>query len=287
LSSVLKTIDRLNFAVVKLTALHQNRILGHATGFFFFGLFGGRPNHWLVTNWHVVSGRNAEDPERILNASRLQPTHLRLQLVIKDDDPEYAKRPEAKILLHEQILGLYDQDGRALWYQHQLKNEVDIAVMNTGGLFGRHEIVGINELPHRDIAVEIGNEVFILGYPLGFTHFVETPIWKRGSIASEPNLETPESKGRVVIDATTRSGMSGAPVVMRCKTHYLSEKGEIVQHPNAFRWIGVYASRPALDLPDGALPEDRTAELGYIYKMSRVSEIVMNGVRGPDGGCWP
>jgi hypothetical protein len=59
------------------------------------------------------------------------------------------------------------------------------------------------------MAIEIGNEVFILGYPLGFTHFVNTPIWKRGSIASEPHIETAETKFRVVIDATTRGGMSG------------------------------------------------------------------------------
>src|SRR5271166_3805241 len=87
------------------------------------------------------------------------------------------------------------------------------------------------------MAIQIGNQVFILGYPLGFQHFIETPIWKSGVIASEPNLETPESRNRVVIDATTRQGMSGSPVIMRQKTHYLSERGNIIRHPNATRFI--------------------------------------------------
>jgi hypothetical protein len=67
------------------------------------------------------------------------------------------------------------------------------------------------------MAIQIGNPIFILGYPLGFSHFINTPIWKRGSITSEPHIETAESGLKVVIDATTRQGMSGAPVIMREK----------------------------------------------------------------------
>ena len=87
---------------------------------------------------------------------------------------------------------LYDAEGKAVWYQHYKKNEIDIAVIHVGSLLSdRYRATGINDVTRQnDMAIQIGNEVFVLGYPLGFTHFINTPIWKRGSIASEPHAET-------------------------------------------------------------------------------------------------
>src|SRR5262249_45564785 len=141
-------------------------------------------------------------------------------------------------------------------------------------------ITGINEHETaRDMSIQLGNRVLILGYPLGLSHFVGTPIWKAGTIASEPHLETPDSKGRVVIDATTRQGMSGAPVFMREKTHYLSEEGLIKKCANATRWIGIYASRPPIRAVAMQEDEDRRPEIGYFYKSGSVFEVIMKGSR--------
>jgi hypothetical protein len=178
----------------------------------------------------------------------------------------------------------------AEWTQHAEKNKIDVAVINTsaGHLADRFHLIGINEYPIKpDMKIEVGNEVFILGYPLGFTHFMNTPIWKRGSIASEPHLETPEARKRVVIDATTRQGMSGSPVVMRAKTHYIAESGEIKTQANATRWLGIYASRPALPPVVTIADEDRRAEVGFFYKMGCVHEAIEKGVRGPAFGELP
>jgi hypothetical protein len=122
--------------------------------------------------------------------------------------------PTHQILFQEQIVKLYNDAGEATWNQNSLKNEIDIAVIHAPGQFERFEITGVN-VENQDIPIEIGSDVFILGYPLGFSHFMGTPIWKRGSIASEPHLMTQDSKRRVVLDATTRMGMSGGPVIMR------------------------------------------------------------------------
>lgn len=241
-----------------------------------------------MTNWHVLAGRNADQLEQVLHSKGALPNRIRVQLPLRFDQPEYLSR-SAEILFQDQFLSLYDQEGRALWYQHVRKNEVDVAVINLGrNIAGRFYLVGINEVRAcNDMAIEIGNEVFILGYPLGFTHFVNTPIWKRGSIASEPYIETVETKFRVVIDATTRGGMSGAPVIMRAKTHYLDDSGKVIKSANATRWIGIYASRPNIAPGGNALDEDRRAEVGYFYKNGWVAEIIMAGVRGPDFNMMP
>jgi Trypsin-like peptidase domain len=191
--------------------------------------------------------------------------------------------------MQDQVMELYDAEGKAVWFQHTRKNDIDVAVINVGTLLlNRYRSTSINDVAtQNDMRVEIGNEVFILGYPLGFTHFINAPIWKRGSIASEPNLETPVTKFRVVIDATTRQGMSGGPVIMRAKTHYVSESGQITAHINATRWIGINASRPDLPAASGANDDDRRAEIGFFYKAGSVIEVIREGVRGPDFGSLP
>ena len=59
-----------------------------------------------------------------------------------------------------------------------MKNEIDVAVINCAGWVNtdRFYVVGANEVQQDDMAVEVGNDVFILGYPLGFSRFLETPI---------------------------------------------------------------------------------------------------------------
>jgi hypothetical protein len=53
-------------------------------------------------------------------------------------------------------------------------------------------------------------DCFILGFPEGMIGAANTPIWKRGSIASEPYQQHP-----YLVDSATRKGMSGAPVIAR------------------------------------------------------------------------
>jgi hypothetical protein len=280
--------DPLNFAVVQIEPFFNNIKLGDATGFFHSGIFNGKRNFWLVTNWHVLTGRNAADPAKILHPMGSIPNRLRLSLIIKRDQPEYENYPDSQLLFQEQFIELYDQSGQALWYQHEKRNTFDVGIMNASVFVNRFHIEGVNDLSNaNDMVVEIGNNVFILGYPLGFSHFIRTPVWKRGSIASEPHLETPETAGQCVIDATTRQGMSGSPVIMREKTHYLSESGHIKKLANATRWIGIYASRPNIHNASNLIEEDRRAEVGYFYKASCVYQSIVNGIRAPSFGDVP
>jgi hypothetical protein len=270
---VTNDLDKLTFSVVRLDALFDDQPLSHATGFYYYGFTDNKPTYWLVTNWHVFSGR---DPETLksLSSTVALPNRLRLNVPLSKSSPLRAGRTET-FLFQEQTLEIYDGAGQAVWYQHKERgSHADVAVANLGGAaFGHWDIVGINQIASQnDMKIEIGNDVHVLGYPLGFSHFMNTPVWKKGSIASEPHMETSESRGRIIIDATTREGMSGSPVVMRAKTHYISEDGSIKAHPNATRLIGVYASRPILG----------KAEIGYVYKSGLIEEVIKDGIRGPN-----
>ena len=292
---IIRQLDPLHFTTVRLEPLYDNMKLGDATGFFFEAVADGKPNFWLVTNWHVFSGRSAIDPTKVLHSKGSLPNKLRLSLILKPDQSEYSalQKPEPQFLKQEQIIDLYEHDRSAVWHQHPLKNFCDVGVIRMPPWMGsRFLINGINSVARQnDMAIAIGNNIFILGYPLGFSHFADTPIWKRGCIASEPHLEMAEETatfgGRIIIDATTRQGMSGSPVIMREKTHYLTEKGEIRPHINATRWIGIYSSRPNMTGSADLLEEDRRAEIGYVYKSGSVYKAITDGIRGPQLGELP
>jgi hypothetical protein len=278
--------DPLNFTAVRLRSYYNDLHLSDATGFFYAGTLDGEPNIWLATNWHVLAGRNADKPHQALHTDGCIPNRLRLNLILKRNQPEYDTALPGALLFQEQFIELYEPNGQASWTQHAEGAVFDVGIVNLKGLVGRFEMPGINHTAREnDMSIQLGNQIFILGYPLGYTHFIETPIWKHGIISSEPNLETPEGKNRVVIDATTRQGMSGAPVIMREKTHYLSEKGSIVSHPNATRFVGIYASRP--DIPQGNLFDAARAEIGFFYKSGCVHDAIVGGGRGPHYGELP
>jgi hypothetical protein len=278
----IKSIDILSFCVVPITPFFNDVELSSATGFFYSLVVDGTPTLWLVSNWHVFSGRQIGPPNKALMLNGAIPNRIRFQVM--------KALPGNIVQVHHQFANLYDADDKAFWRQHQSKSDVDIAGLNLGRGLDGFAVGGINENARYDMKIEIGNDVFVLGYPLGFSHFISTPIWKRGSIASEPHAETPESRNRIMIDATTRSGMSGSPVIMREKTHYVSESGQVMQHVNASRFIGVYSSRPAFagksaSAIDGI--EDRRTELGYVYKAGCIEQIIREGIPGPEYGVLP
>ena len=74
-------------------------------------------------------------------------------------------------------------------FVHPARN-VDIAVIPLVLSENQRALVNLypmNEITVTGLAVYIGMDVFILGYPFGAGP-PAYPIWKRGSIASEPDL---------------------------------------------------------------------------------------------------
>ena len=89
---LLDRVDPISFTVVRLRTAFNDVQLGPATGFFYSGFIDNKPTHWLVTNWHVLSGRNSENPLRTLHTQGALPNRLSMSLVLKADQPEYRAR---------------------------------------------------------------------------------------------------------------------------------------------------------------------------------------------------
>jgi hypothetical protein len=78
----------------------------------------------------------------------------------------------------------------------------------------------INNMGSPDLLVGIGMDVFVLGYPFG-PGKTGLPVWKRGSIASEPDL-VPQVENYLLVDTASRPGMSGSPVILRTYGTHMS-----------------------------------------------------------------
>jgi hypothetical protein len=277
---VLETADRLNFSVFRAQAMFNDHILSRGTAFFFGGLVNDTPTLWLVSNWHFFSGRDVNPPYRPLDQDGDFPNRVQIYL------PRRALQPHpdgAAVVVEGLSVGLYDENNNALWLRHPLNHLVDVAVVNLGRTFPDHFVYAANEVANTyDMSINVGDEVFILGYPFDFTYFVNTPIWKRGAIASEPHLgETGGRENTFIVDATTRDGMSGAPVILRAKTNYIAENGDVKRCTIANRFIGVYASRPRFTDQQGQV---EYAEIGYVYRSGVIEQIISSGQRGSNYG---
>jgi hypothetical protein len=279
-----------SLAVSKLELFFHDIPLGPATGF----IYKYGQSIALVSNWHVFSGVNPLTGN-IRNTDGLCPDRVRFTLKLFD-----LKTGEAHFRGEEVLLV---DNQQALWWQHQgytdqngLSKIVDIGVLVLDERIGDFESIKdtIVSLPAialvsggptaQDMRVESGYarvaaEVFILGYPEGLSMQGVMPVWKRGSIASEPLFNVMDQAPAFLVDAATRGGMSGSPV--------LSFGDEITDdsgHPvpvdglQGEPWlIGVYAGR------EGVTGEEMDMTLGRVWHRRLLDEIFYDQVPGQTG----
>jgi hypothetical protein len=110
-------------------------------------------------------------------------------------------------------MDIRDANNAPLWLVHpKHKNQVDVVAVPIQN-YSDVDMYAINQLPQIDLLVQIGSDVFILGFPFGIGPG-GFPIWKRGSIASEPDLSG-ITQVHIFVDTASRPGMSGSPVIRR------------------------------------------------------------------------
>jgi hypothetical protein len=120
----------------------------------------------------------------------------------------------------------------------------------------------------------IGMDAFILGFPKGIAHQQLLPIWKRGSIATEPEIPREDDLPVFLVDTATREGMSGAPVLLRSFSGYGKADGSSVLGTGPFtRFIGIYSGRFGAD-------DELAVQLGRVWHRSVIDELLANGVPG-------
>jgi hypothetical protein len=113
-----------------------------------------------------------------------------------------------------------------------------------------------------DVLVQPAMTVSIIGYPLGLTAHGAWPIWKTGHIASEPDLDYNDMPC-FLVDATTREGMSGSPVVLRFWGGYPKRDGSKTIGGSVTSFLGIYSGRIHKD-----------SEIGLVWRPRVIGEIL-------------
>jgi hypothetical protein len=242
-------IDPLSARPLYLIQVNESQVLGTATGF----VVQKGSNYYLITNWHVVSGRHPET-NQIQNQLGLTPDAILIWHHGKQLG-SWVKKREA----------LYDEKGNRRWFEHKKGKSVDVIALPLQDTGNDATLYPFDlSLAETDMLPEVAMPVSIIGFPLGFTSAGFFPIWKTGHIASEPNLDY-QGEPLFLIDATTRGGMSGSPVVLRLSGGYKKKDGSAIMSSSGHRtlFLGVYSGR---------LPRD--SEIGRVWRPRLINEIL-------------
>ncbi|MDF2118287.1 serine protease [Roseiarcaceae bacterium H3SJ34-1] len=251
----LAKIDNYSFTAIPIEPLYDETKLAIGTAFFWLH----QKQNFLITNWHNLSGRRTDD-EKPIHSQAAIPNKLRIWCGHETVGNKISTDVD-----------LYDKDGTPIWFVHPTrKHAVDIAAIAiTPGYDVR--IYAINDAQETPAIVGVGAEVFILGFPTGLTRG-GFPIWKRGSIATEPDFAA-QGDDYMLIDSATRAGMSGAPVIFRTNGTFTAQDGSINIAAGAnTSFVGIYSGRlktPTLDDP----------QLGITWPKKLIEEVVAGGVR--------
>ena len=195
--------------------------LSTGTACYFFAADGAE---FLITNWHIVSGKNPFD-QKYLRKDQRVPIILKARIATWVGDPEHRSFTTVAV-----EVPLYNED-RSIpnWYEHpELGNSCDVVAIpfqkpSTTPSFMH---VSANRVSMSKIPVKPGIPVFVIGFPSSLSVGFGLPIWKSGYIASEPYYdiawggEVSDLGGMLggkkipafLIDSLTREGMSGSPV---------------------------------------------------------------------------
>jgi hypothetical protein len=255
-------VDYYSAASVRLQLRVGSKSLPSATGFFWHSARDQKV--WLVTNLHVTSGRST------ISGLPIHPEGKRPDKIICEN--ARIKSQIANPI--EFAVELYDNLGNGVWFQHPVHHEkVDVAAITLPSV--AVDFMHLNGDQQVPMDFSVGSDLFIVGYPQGsFSEF--WPIWKRGSIASEPDLNL-KNVPMFYIDSSTKSGMSGSPVIMKVTTSVPLESGDLVVTPGRkTRFLGVYAGR------DAVTKDESEMQIGRVYKSSVIEEIILGGFRTPE-----
>lgn len=254
--------------IVKIDAYQGDTSIGTATGF----IVDLDDEFYLVSAWHVFSGRNIWDGQPI-SSNGATPNIFQLTFT------DWSHTPSGGIgELRQLSIHLHDEQNDFRWFQHpSLGQEIDIGVLKITKEISCWYNRKWYENHKKSMVADVGCELFLPSFPLGFTSHGVWPIVKRASLASV--IDQYGGPPTFYIDTASRRGMSGAPVFlwtngphwvqpdMNSAPFYVSEPGI------SLRLLGVYSGRENSS-------DNGEAQIGRVFHEYLIPQIIAGGVKG-------
>ncbi len=244
----------------------------------------------LVTARHNLTGRHWQTNEFLSEKYPTNPTHLRVAYFAKppdewtvspvEDNPRVAM---IQVRLELYLVPLIGENWQPIWRQHPILGpDMDVAVVPFTApvdvMIRSWERTGPRTDPQQapwPPQLFPAQDVFIVGYPYNLSVGPLLPLWMRGTIASDPAFgydAGDKSYPLFLIDARTRKGQSGAPVI-----RYRAPGSAVFLNDGRLAKttapdsdiVGVYSGRT-----------NKESDLGFVWSMDEVDDICRNGVQG-------
>lgn len=272
------SVDFLSLITTQIILLKNGVPKSTGTGFFYTTPDGDRSNLFLITNVHVLTGHTPGLNEEPLGDA------IKIFIHKSKNIPSNIK---------EIVLPLYNINGMPLWLTSSAYPLADVAAVpiTLGLLEGCEEkaVNTVNEPWTRNgsssMVTEPTTQVSIIGYPHGFYDEINRlPIWKIGSIASEPNQNF-NGQPLIIVDASVYRGMSGAPAFAFSNGTYTLQDG--MTHVGSTRQLlGVFSAFQTIknsipiqtiaNSPIYGIIQENSLQLAYIWKISILKNMLKN-----------
>ncbi len=183
----------LSSVVLELYFSETSALLGTGTAFF----YRRNGSVFLITNWHNFSGLNPFTKKPI-TAHGGKPDRIVIPLL---------EQIENETIFHKRSYELYKEKNllKPNWLVHPiLKQSVDVVALEIQ-IPHEYSCLAINDsgLGFKEFIPAVADDVFVIGYPYNIRQEGVLPIWKRASIASEPQYNY-DNKPLILIDTATR-----------------------------------------------------------------------------------
>lgn len=266
-------VEHLSMLTTPIYLLNGDSVVSQGTGFFVAKNDTAKKQTYLylVTNYHVLTGSAPNENKPSIGDNIIFLLH-------KDpSNPQDVK---------EIRYPLFTKSKQPVWKTSDEYHEADIAlILLPSSVYNDCSVFAISEDWSKPIIkVRPSSSLTLVGYPYGYYDKANSlPIWKTGSVASEPNIDF-DSKPLFVVDISAFPGMSGAPAFVVANGAYeIVDGGTSVGRLQQF--MGIYASMQMLNgkkyleqlgvndkIPGITFSE--SLELGHVWKATLIFEII-------------
>lgn len=216
---------------------------------------------FLVTNWHNVTGRNSITLEHLDKKYASEPNRLQWHSFIQ-------RNLNVRALT---TLELFDSNGEPNWLEHPIHGHLVDVVCIEIPIIAKKDLFVLNEFAKGPWSTSVADDVFILGYPLGININL-FPLWKRATVASEPDFDV-DNLPKILVDTATASGMSGSPVLRHAVGGATEGGGYSQGTAPQSTLVGIYSGRVVSG-------NSLDAQLGIVWKLSAINEIIDGATKG-------
>lgn len=226
-----------------------------ASGFFYID----SDRLFFITNRHVV----VEEDENYY------PDEVRLRLHLTSTD----------IRQNDDFpLTLYDTSSNPIWLEHpNAEARIDVVALPLDGEYVRYRFFtrsfSSDNLIPSDVEIGIGEDVLVLGYPMGFYDTVHNlPIIRSATLASVYPVPF-SGDPMVLIDSRLHHGTSGSPVLTKPTQMLRRQDGStsMLAAPISFL-LGVHSA--SVDIRDRNTEQDEPLGLSVVWFAKLIKEII-------------